>query len=33
MFNYNSEQKIKAILNEYMDRIIVEMIANASTMN
>lgn len=32
MFNYNSAQKIKEILNSYMERIIVELIGNASAM-
>lgn len=32
MFNYNSQQKIKEILNSYMERIIIEIIGNASAM-
>ena len=32
MFNHNSQQKIKEILNTYMERIIVEIIGNASAM-
>jgi hypothetical protein len=32
MFNYNSQQKIKEILNLYMERIIIEIIGNASAM-
>ena len=33
VFNYNSEQKMKEILNLHLDRIIVEVIANLSQMN
>ena len=32
MFNYNSQIKIKEILNSYMERIIVELISNSSAM-
>ena len=32
MFNYNSQIKIKEILNTYMERIIVELISNSSAM-
>lgn len=32
-FNHNSQQKIKDILNVHMDRIIVEMVTNAHTLN
>lgn len=31
-FNYNSQVKIRQILNSYMDRIILEMIQNSSGM-
>ena len=33
VFNYNSEQKMKEILNKFLDRIIVEVLANVSQMN
>ena len=32
MFNYNSQKKIKEILNAYMERIILEIIGNSSAM-
>jgi len=32
MFNFNSQLKIKEILNSYMERIIIEIIGNASAM-
>jgi predicted RecB family endonuclease len=33
VFNYNSDQKMKEILNKFLDRIIVEVLANVSQMN
>ena len=33
VFNYNSEQKMKEIMNQFLDRIILEIIANFSQMN
>jgi hypothetical protein len=32
-FSYNSSQKMKLILNKYLDRIIIEVISNISTMS
>ena len=33
MFNYNSEQKMKEIMNKFLDRITVEVLSNVSQMN
>lgn len=33
MFNYNSQQKIKQILNIYMDRIVIEIVGNTSMLS
>jgi hypothetical protein len=33
VFNYNSDQKMKEIMNKFLDRIIVEVLANLSVMN
>jgi len=33
VFNYNSEQKMKEILNKHLDRIVIEVISNMSQMN
>ncbi|CDW80673.1 proteasome-associated protein ecm29 homolog [Stylonychia lemnae] len=33
VFNYNSEQKMKEIMNKFLDRIILEFMRNLSTMN
>ncbi len=33
VFNYNSEQKMKEIMNKYLHRIVVEVLANVSQMN
>jgi hypothetical protein len=30
VFNYNSEQKMKEIMNKFLDRIIVEVLGNVS---
>jgi polyphosphate kinase len=33
VFNYNSEQRMKEILNKFLDRIILEVLGNLSQMN
>ena len=33
VFNYNSEQKMKEILNKFLDRIVIEVLGNFSSMN
>jgi hypothetical protein len=33
VFNYNSEQKMKEIMNKFLDRITVEVLSNVSQMN